>query len=653
MKNSLNLFNTEEFAKNNSNSFTELRISTLHHPFTEDDSCLEKNTTTDITKLHLLNRQSDLEENSNIFDEIKNNNINSIIDILTKDYSQLNAINEDGYSPLHMSVKYGNLEITNFFLKMGADPNMITIKEKQTPLHFAYLFKNFYSKEIINQLLKYNAYENVLDIYLKKPKEYEKNSNISTLKKENKKSSCSSNSNIINQSFLSNNDSTLKKGTKNNNDYNNSNDIINPIKYTCLQEYKKNNSYLINDSLENIEIKDNKAGLYENLNNEIKNVYQEFVKIYNNKQKVKNLKNISRKDENSYLTETPLESIRKNNSSLNKISTTLDSEVDDKKTKNNITAIQNISDLYRTISNDEDKEYKEYIPFTTDIVKSKTKMTNNKFNIGFNYSFSENIDKKNEINLTEINESFNKFNEKNNNNDNSNDNLNNTNLAELKNWLNDIGLLNYYKNFISNRIYNINTLIDKKIFKYGDIETLLNIHIPGHCYRIISKLEADCGLIDNKIKNFLCEKNNNENNNNQLLISQEYNCFNCCNCPLPKAHKKKNDLKYFLIKYDLMNLYQNFMHNGFDNINYVILQMYSSCKIDDEILSNSFHIYDNIQRDILLKAINTEIKKIEYFLNSKEYNNYTKKDKISYGNVFFDRDENSKDYKDINGCFII
>ena len=73
------------------------------------------------------------------------------------------------------------------------------------------------------------------------------------------------------------------------------------------------------------------------------------------------------------------------------------------------------------------------------------------------------------------------------------------------------------------------------------------------------------------------------------------------------------------MRYDIINWYQNFCHNGFDLINYVILQMYGSYPIDSDILENNFHIYDEDQRYLVLKAIEKEINKINKFLNSEIY----------------------------------
>ena len=145
------------------------------------------------------------------------------------------------------------------------------------------------------------------------------------------------------------------------------------------------------------------------------------------------------------------------------------------------------------------------------------------------------------------------------------------------------------------------------------------------------------------IKNF--NSNNNQNKNNlKLSISQDFNnCYGCCKFNFLNS-SKINDLKCFLIRYGLMDLYQNFNHNGFDLINYVILQMYSDYPINEDILENCLHIYNYEKRQNVLKALISEMKKINFFLDSNEYNDNPNKDIIKYENIIFDE----KNYYNIN-----
>ena len=204
---------------------------------------------------------------------------------------------------------------------------------------------------------------------------------------------------------------------------------------------------------------------------------------------------------------------------------------------------------------------------------------------------------------------------------------------ELKHWLDNIDLSMYLQNFIDNNIYDINILINQmknpetKI-SYDDIESILKIHKPGHIYRLFCYLEVCAGLIQenfakflikikNKSKDKVKDYNSNKNNNKlKLSVSQEMsNCINCIKISFLTS-QKKNDLKSFLGRYDLMGLYQNFYHNGFDLINFVMLQMFSSEPIDEITLENCFHIYEHDQREHVLKCILSEKNKINYFLTS-------------------------------------
>ena len=187
-------------------------------------------------------------------------------------------------------------------------------------------------------------------------------------------------------------------------------------------------------------------------------------------------------------------------------------------------------------------------------------------------------------------------------------------------------------------------------FNYEDIENILSIHKPGHIFRILTQLEIDSGIIDKNISNFMINSNKdifeNSNTSKKLLYSnnEKYTYNYCCNvddmniCGGKKG--KKNDLKSFLIRYDLLNMYQNFIHNGFDLLNYVILQMYGSYPINSDILENCFHIYDETQRNLLLKAIEKEVSKINNFLNSEKYYENDNNSIIKYDKVIFDKDSN-------------
>ena len=326
--------------------------------------------------------------------------------------------------------------------------------------------------------------------------------------------------------------------------------------------------------------------------------------------------------------------------------------------KNNITIVHNGTDSRFGISGNltqysTQSQNKKKNLFSTDkikvIMEDNYQNQNNKIT-EFNY-----LDNKNENQNIYKNDSY----------VDNNNNIN-INLTYLKYWLSNLGLLDYLNNFIQCEAYDINVLVERmKSYQtkihFEDLESSLKIRIPGYNYRILCKLEADAGLIDPKIVKFMIRegmsneinKNNNmmrsinnrseKNMNISLSQSSYYQCFNCCKMNQIKKHKK-NDLKYFLLRYNLIHLYQNFAHNGFDMIEYVLIQMYSSFPINEDILENCFHIYDEKQRIITLKAIVAEMKKINKFLSSEEYNNCDK-NVIKYDNVFFEDDSNKEKSK--------
>ena len=218
----------------------------------------------------------------------------------------------------------------------------------------------------------------------------------------------------------------------------------------------------------------------------------------------------------------------------------------------------------------------------------------------------------------------------------------------LKKWLSDINLSPYYQNFYENNIHNINELVnkmkeseDKKIL-YEFIENTFHIHIPGHIYRILLKLEVDAGLLDKKISNFLIDMDD-ENRikfnklKPSLLLRQNNSYENCFNYyGDSNSSIIKNKLKYFLKKYHLINLYYNYFQNGFDIINFVLLQMFSNYyEINENILENCFHIYNIKDRFLVMEALLNEKNIINSVINSDKYKKNNNSSNLTYDNLIF------------------
>ena len=263
------------------------------------------------------------------------------------------------------------------------------------------------------------------------------------------------------------------------------------------------------------------------------------------------------------------------------------------------------------------------------------------------YSKSEST-KNQTINKNQMNTSLKNYNNKINefNFFDENNDKNSKNLIHLKKWLENIKLNSYYNNFIDSGIYNIDLLINElKIYSkkihYENLEEVLKIHKPGHIYRIICKLELDAGLIDNKIFNFM-EK--------QFLITQsKENEIICC---FKKTNVVKNELYLFLQKYNLIDLYPYFYHNGFELINFVLLQMYSSYPIDEEMLINDFHIYSENKRINLLKAIHYELNMMNKLIVKNENENTENYENNLLYQFDDEENENYEKQKKCNDCII-
>ena len=234
------------------------------------------------------------------------------------------------------------------------------------------------------------------------------------------------------------------------------------------------------------------------------------------------------------------------------------------------------------------------------------------------------------------------------------------NREYLTNWLKNIDLIEYYNNFIQNDIYDIHKLCQfmksyETKLKFEDIENLLGIKKPGHIFRILIKLEIDSGLIDSKIVKFMIKKPTKDNEKNiQISISNGYECG--CFKKSNKIPFQKNELRTFLMRKNLMKFYQNFYHNGFELIEYILIQMYSSFPINDEILENCLHIYNENDRKKVLRSIVNEMKKINIFVNTKEYVSTPDNIKIKYENIQledldeYNNDDSDKENLDIENC---
>ena len=194
--------------------------------------------------------------------------------------------------------------------------------------------------------------------------------------------------------------------------------------------------------------------------------------------------------------------------------------------------------------------------------------------------------------------------------------INTIDSSKLYEWLREINLLCYYPLFIEKGIYSLDSIISdmkKEKFKllYQDIEEI-GIKKPGHIYRILVKLEIDSDLINKKIYEYVKNAKNCLNTSTNIKISKEYFCG--CNISNEKriVNEKREifNLGAWLRNIGMVNLKENFMYNGFDMIEFFIIQMFSSIPIDEHILKDYLHIYSEKQRDLIIMQLNRDVRYI-------------------------------------------
>ena len=240
----------------------------------------------------------------------------------------------------------------------------------------------------------------------------------------------------------------------------------------------------------------------------------------------------------------------------------------------------------------------------------------------------------------------------------------NKNITFFKNWLSSINLPFYYENFINNDIYNIDQLINISKTKtrqetFSFINSIIKTNKIGHIYRILIKIDIDTGYIDKNISNFLTPKklpnnqyrnthiNTNTNySDNELLISGIKNVF-CTN-----QIEERSFIKIFFEKYNIKELCSYFINNGFDIVEYIILQMLSRFPINDYILEKDMHINDDNDRKKILIILNNEVNKIYKFLKSEEYLAYTINRRAKYEDFFlsYNKTNNHFIFKEDDKC---
>ena len=221
-------------------------------------------------------------------------------------------------------------------------------------------------------------------------------------------------------------------------------------------------------------------------------------------------------------------------------------------------------------------------------------------------------------------------------------NIPNELLIRLREWLISCDLLCYYNLLIKNEIYDIDLYIhnlknNRINISYKDIEDI-GIKKPGHIFRFLLKLQIDTGILDSQIYNLIRNKFNS-NVLTTIGLTASTNIVKCCGITLFKengngngdSHNKTNicctgstsslnnnytynDIFGFLKYKDLIKFKENFIHNGFDQIDYIFIQLFSNFKFNREILNDYMHIYSENDKLQVIQKLYEEKKRIAFEL---------------------------------------
>ena len=190
-------------------------------------------------------------------------------------------------------------------------------------------------------------------------------------------------------------------------------------------------------------------------------------------------------------------------------------------------------------------------------------------------------------------------------------------LVRLRDWLISCDLLSYYNLLIENNMFDIDQIIsdiknNNISLGYKEIEDL-GIRKPGHIFRLLLKLEIDSGNLDNNIFNKILSKFTLSCSiSNNIILTTSVSDIRCCGLCNKNMNSYKrtnwpyNDIFTFLKFKDLWKFKENFLHNGFDQLEYVLLQLFSKYKFNKNIMNDCLHIYSEKDKMNVLNKLYEE-----------------------------------------------
>ena len=414
-------------------------------------------------------------------------------------------------------------------------------------------------------------------------------------------------------------DHNLSEANINNNNMNiqrynsltNKTNSINQKIFTYTSPNVNKNTYIIETNM------NNNADAKTNPNVNLSNLNGTKEEFFSNNNNLSSFLNTNKKEEQNNKDNSSLrESKNNDNSTFNVYDDVMEVKNLGKKTNiyttNNQNTINNTNNKKKT-----DNKMRTYrgssIGNTT--LASLTKNINNTGKQSINSAMAKSITNNN-YNTNSTNIILTARNSNTNNSDNIIKNIPINTLLRLRDWLISCDLLCYYNLLIENNMYDIDKCIsdlqnNKINISYKDIEDI-GIRKPGHIFRLLLKLEIDSGILDNNLFNYILSKFNMSSSiSNNIILTSSITDINCCGiCNKNKNYQsyiKRNDCAYndiftFLKYKDLWKYKENFLHNGFDQLEYVLLQLFSKYTYDKEIMNDCFHIYiDKDKKNVLNK----------------------------------------------------
>ncbi len=192
-------------------------------------------------------------------------------------------------------------------------------------------------------------------------------------------------------------------------------------------------------------------------------------------------------------------------------------------------------------------------------------------------------------------------------------------IKRLNEWLNSMNLHIYFDNFLEHGLTNLDhvfNLADKQNKISFDDFVNIGITKPGHVFRLLTRIEYDAGLIQENLNFLLNRGKYNDILKNSLYLPK--NQVSCCGPKKTNGNKGSNPFELtisdWLISISMEHLRKNFSHNGFDSMEYLLMQMFSSYNINETILENHLHIYQNKDRVEVMKEIEKNVECLKKFL---------------------------------------